>query len=265
MILEKINFSRARQIAGTHEIPHLCGTIGIRLLRTKGADEDNLRAAGARMAGDGNWFVTRDAPADLIHLDEHLPQFAKQFLTPNVVDLIPSTSWFASLANMLTPAAWGVLRDECIEAVGGCEDCGTDINLECHEMWSYDEGTGVQKLERLRSVCGFCHETYHLGLASVRKRYSIAFNRLALINRITDHERSEFDARIFEKYTRRSQIEWLLDLGLLEGRSLRVRGKYTEIAPGVIAGESDHGELEVGITGVSVRATEPDGEKVMIG
>ncbi|AXK44078.1 hypothetical protein [Erythrobacter aureus] len=265
MILDKVDFTKVRQIVGTHEIPHLSGTVGIRLLRTNDETPENLRAAGAKFMGDDGWFITRDAPADLIYLESHLPRFAQQFLVPNVVDLIPSTSWFASLANLLTPAAWGVLRDECIAAAGGCEDCGTEKNLECHEIWAYDEDKGVQTLESLRSVCGYCHEGYHLGLANVRNRYCTAFNRLCTINRIEDHERSDYDALIFEKYLRRSDTEWVLNLGLLEGKELRVRGKYTEIAPGLIAGESGHGEIQVGITGVTVRATMADGEKVLIG
>src|SRR5690606_23658509 len=134
------------------------------------------------------WYITREARVLLEPLDPFLPQIARKRIVPNVVDLIPETSWCASLANLLTAKAWGLLRDATLSAAGGCEDCGSADNLECHEVWSYDEAKGVQKLEALKAVCSACHETYHLGLASTRNRYSIAFARLVLINRIAKHE-----------------------------------------------------------------------------
>src|SRR3546814_4388402 len=78
---------------------------------------------------------------------------------------------------MLSTRSWKLLRDVVIARVGGCEDCGSRANTECHELWSYDEDLAVQKLAGFRAVCKDCHETYHLGYASVRDRYAVAFQR----------------------------------------------------------------------------------------
>src|SRR3546814_1852496 len=94
-----------------------------------------------------------------------------------------------------------------IARVGGCEDCGSRANTECHELWSYDEDLAVQKLAGFRAVCKDCHETYHLGYASVRDRYAVAFQRLVTINRILKHETEEFEEEIFSKFLRRSELE----------------------------------------------------------
>src|SRR3546814_7437594 len=64
--------------------------------------------------------------------------------------LIPETSWCSSLANMLSTRSWKLLRDVVIARVGGCEDCGSRANTECHELWSYDEDLAVQKLAGFR-------------------------------------------------------------------------------------------------------------------
>src|SRR3546814_20052945 len=66
--------------------------------------------------------------------------------------LIPETSWCSSLANMLSTRSWKLLRDVVIARVGGCEDCGSGANTECHELWSYDEDLTVHKLAGIQAV-----------------------------------------------------------------------------------------------------------------
>src|SRR3546814_17266667 len=97
-------------------------------------------------------LIERDGSVLLEPLDPFLPQFARRSIVPNVVDLIPETSWCSSLANMLSTRSWKLLRDVVIARVGGCEDCGSRANTECHELWSYDEDLAVQKRSEERRV-----------------------------------------------------------------------------------------------------------------
>lgn len=249
--MSSVAFRTARFLDSALRIPPLGWQDRIYLVRTNGVSHEALRAGGARRDENG-WYVTRDLDILLDPLDAFLPQMARRVIIPNVVDLIPETSWCASLANMLAPKSWEKLRNRALERAEGCEDCGTRERLECHEMWRYDEETGVQRLEALRSVCCECHETYHLGLASVRGRYSAAFARLMLINRIEKYEASEFEAEIFDKFIRRSEIEWVLDLSLLAGTGLSLKKSFEEIAPNVIAGDGPRGDIEVSLVGVEI-------------
>jgi len=161
------------------------------------------------------WLAPRRDPFPFAVLDRVLPRLAHQSLVPEVVDLIPSTSWSASLANMLLPAAWQVVRQRALESSGGCEECGAWRNIEAHERWSYDEAAGIQKLLGIRAMCALCHETQHLGLATVRGRFDFAFSRLCVINRIQKIEQEAYRRSIVEKYEARSRREWSLDISTI--------------------------------------------------
>src|SRR3546814_20183443 len=60
------------------------------------------RAGGAKGSREKGWYIERDGSVPLEPLDPFLPQFARRSIVPNVVDLIPETSWCSSLANMLS-------------------------------------------------------------------------------------------------------------------------------------------------------------------
>lgn len=250
--MSSIIFTEIRSIDSATKIPLIGWQDRINLIRTASVPYGSIRAGGAQGGIEKGWYIERDPSVLLEPLDSFLPQFARQNLIPNVVDLIPETSWCSSLANMLSAKSWKLLRDVVIAMAGGCEDCGARDKLECHEIWSYDEDHGVQKLSALRSVCKDCHETYHLGYASIRNRYDIAFNRLVMMSRILKHEEEEFEDEIFSKFLRRSEIEWTLDLSLLAGQQLCLRSSFSQVAPGVLIGEGHRGEIEVVVKGVDI-------------
>lgn len=245
-------FATARTINSATKIPPLGWQDRIRLVRTGGVSAEALRAGGARKTEKCGWFILRDEHVVLHALEPYLPQLAKPSIIPNVVDLIPATSWGASLANILTPGSWKRVRDGVVNFAGGCEDCGVQNNLECHEIWSYDEEIGVQTLVGLRSVCDACHETYHLGFARVNGRYAAALERLATINRIAKKEIERFESEIVEKFISRSEIEWTLDLTAIAGSNLSLKTKFALVAPGTIQAQGKAGEVQVSIQGVKL-------------
>lgn len=250
--MSSIIFTQPRVLENASKIPFLGWEDRINLVRTASASYAGIRAGGAKGGIEKGWYIERDDKVLLDPLDPFLPHIARKSIIPNVVDLIPETSWCSSLANMLATRSWRLVRDVVIDRAGGCEDCGHREKLECHEIWSYDEDSGVQKLEGLRSVCSECHETYHLGYASVRDRYDVAFRRLVTINRILKHEEAEFEEEIFSKFLRRSELEWSLDLSLLAGQKLNLKASFSEVAPGVLIGEGHRGEVEVSVEGVEI-------------
>lgn len=250
--MSSIIFTEARTIDSATKIPPLGWQDRIHLIRTDAGSYSGIRAGGAKGSRETGWYIERDAGVLLEPLDPFLPQFARQSIIPNVVDLIPETSWCSSLANMLSMRSWKLLRDVVIARVGGCEDCGARDNTECHELWSYDEDRGVQKLTGFRAVCKDCHETYHLGYASVRDRYAVAFQRLVTINRISKHEAEEFEEEIFSKFLRRSELEWTIDLSLLSGKQLNLKSSFSLVAPNVLIGHGHRGEVEVTLIGIEI-------------
>lgn len=79
---------------------------------------------------------------------------------------VPEKSWGISLAHILPPKVWDVVRREIYSSAGRkCEICGyEDRRLHCHEEWQYKEGKRrTQTLVRLRCLCEYCHDVKHWG------------------------------------------------------------------------------------------------------
>src|SRR3546814_4640780 len=122
--MSSIIFSAPRTIDSATKIPLLGWQDRINLIRTDAGSYAGIRAGGAKGSREKGWYIERDGSVLLEPLDPFLPQFARRSIVPNVVDLIPETSWCSSLANMLSTRSWKLLRDVVIARVGGCEDCG---------------------------------------------------------------------------------------------------------------------------------------------
>lgn len=245
------DLTRPREIADATAIPRLGRSDVVFLISTDQVDEARLRRAGAR-AGSKGWFIPRSSDIDLDALDPNLPRYARRAVVPEIVDLIPETAWCASLANMLMASSWKVLRDVTAIRAGGCEECGWRDGLECHEVWAYDDDACIQTLIRLSTLCGPCHETRHLGFASVRGRYREAIGRLAAINRLEAGEQRAYGDIVFERFERRSEVEWAMDLSILSGLGLRLKKSFASIGPGVVLGTIGKRSVEAVIKGVEI-------------
>lgn len=163
--------------------------------------------------------------------------FAPSSALPNLLhptrlvigDLIPHTSWGASLANLLTKASWDKLRHPLIDQVNhACQLCGISNlpSYDVHEIWSYQMPThddliqsqsqdtvafGVQKLEGLVVLCKKCHACFHLGLANAQGRLHPVLSRLRVINNWTAEQLSLYKKTVFQRWEHHSQVPWILD------------------------------------------------------
>jgi len=179
-----------------------------------GPEERIVAAAGDRVrrSRTGTWTIDFSDVALRKELDDLLPRVARELVVPEVVDLIPAGSWFASLANLLVASSWNALKNPFIESSGVCGECGDPGNLEGHEKWHYDPASAVQSLEGIRCLCSRCHATQHLGRANVVGNFGGVFNRLCALNRIEPWEEQEYRDAIFSLFEQRSRIEWAIDV-----------------------------------------------------
>ena len=147
---------------------------------------------------------------------------ARELLT---VELIPRTSWFTNVRSHVSAAEWERLKRIVSERAGRrCEICGgrgPRWPVECHEVFSYDDGRRVQRLERLVALCPACHEVKHIGLAGVRGRRAEAVRHLARVNGWSASDAELYLEACFETWHRRSCHEWTLDLTHLKELSVR--------------------------------------------
>jgi hypothetical protein len=139
------------------------------------------------------------------------------------VELIPSTCHFSNVRTTVKKKEWDKIRFLAYETAGNkcqiCKSIGTEQghkhNLECHEIWDYDDENHIQTLVGLIALCPICHQVKHIGMAIKMGRFTKCVRQLALVNKWT---RPEIDAHIaesFEVYKERSLHEWTLDLSLL--------------------------------------------------
>ena len=98
-------------------------------------------------------------------------------------------------ASSGTRCASGTYR----EAGWRCETCGgkPDAPLHCHEVWSYDDQRGVQKLERLKCLCPRCHEATHPGHANIKGRGAEALEWLMQVNDWPEPVARDYQAAAF--------------------------------------------------------------------
>jgi hypothetical protein len=189
------------------------GWIGLPVPASAGA-----HAPGIRVESDGRLSAPRKL-AVMDPLQPLVPLIARKEFAPLRVETIPTSSWAASLQNLLAPDVWTRFEQHAAEAAGGvCQLCGSGRgHQECHEIWTYHMPArsyepGIQRLAGLLCLCRDCHEIFHPGLAVARGHRNEIIQRLCLLN--------AWDEQQYRRYAEwgnalaksRSVIEWELDL-----------------------------------------------------
>ena len=262
-------FKEPREILHGGYVPRLFLYDRIPLVKVKGFADARLKQLGA-IEGKAGWYVKAHEDLDIDLLKPILPRFAHRSIVPELPDLIPQSSWNASLANMLVGSSWKKLTNLIIGGWGGCAECGSSQYLECHELWTYHASAGglsdnaMQRLERLRCLCRDCHLGQHLGLASVRGRLEKAAIRLATINRITADEIIPYVETIFSKWETRSQFRWDLDLSGVSKYALYLTGSCEQVADDTIKSKGSQGTFFTKIIGTPISTSE-DGKRLRLG
>src|ERR1035437_976435 len=99
---------------------------------------------------------------------------SKQLKEPKLtIELIPSTCHYSNVRTTVKPIEWNKIRFLSYAAADNmCEVCkdtgknqGYKHNVECHEIWEYDDVNHIQRLVKLISLCVHCHQVKHIGRA----------------------------------------------------------------------------------------------------
>jgi hypothetical protein len=137
------------------------------------------------------------------------------------IELVPRTCWFSNVRDRVSREDWDRIRKQVYERAGHrCEVCGgrgSKHPVECHEVWEYDETTGVQRLVRMVALCPACHEVKHVGLANIKGRGEIAAAHLAEVNGWTPQVAAVYIDQAFDVWIERSDRTCALDVSALAG------------------------------------------------
>lgn len=139
------------------------------------------------------------------------------------IELVPSTCHYSNVRSTVTTTEWDKIRFISYEAAGNkCEICketgktqGYKHNVECHEIWNYNDETHTQTLVGLVSLCPNCHQVKHIGRAIAMGRQEICLKQLAKVNKWTPIEIQQHILNSFELHKERSKYQWTLDISLL--------------------------------------------------
>ena len=139
------------------------------------------------------------------------------------VELIPKTCYFSNIRTTVKSKEWDKIRFISYELANNkCQICGSTgkkqgykHNVECHEIWFYDDETHVQKLIGLISLCVLCHQVKHIGRAMAIGKQTQCFAHLSKVNKWTKEQIDEHLLESFELNKERSKYDWELDLSIL--------------------------------------------------
>ena len=139
------------------------------------------------------------------------------------IELIPKTCFYSNVRTLLPNKYWDKLRKESYEAANNvCEICGDTgknqgygHNVECHEIWDYNDKTRTQKLLGLISLCPKCHQVKHFGRTSAIGKQAQAFKHLEEVNNWSHKDCVKHAGDSMMVWKDRSQYKWKLDLSIL--------------------------------------------------
>lgn len=140
------------------------------------------------------------------------------------IELVPKSCWYSNVRSNVTKAEWDKIRKKSYEAAGHkCEICGDtgrnqgfNHNVECHEIWHYDDESKKQTLVGMVSLCPRCHEVKHIGLAQIKGRFDLAVEQLMKVNNISKKEALNYINESFAIWSKRSRYKWELDITYLQ-------------------------------------------------
>ena len=150
-----------------------------------------------------------------------------------LVELIPTTCHYSNARTIVKKEEWDKIRFISYEAAGHkCEICGDTgknqgykHNVECHEIWEYDDENKIQKLIGLISLCPTCHQVKHIGRAIAIGKHQEAYNQLAKVNKWTAKQVEQHILESFEIHKERSKYQWDLDLSILTEEPYKIKLK----------------------------------------
>lgn len=252
-----------RRITSTDEIDDRFWVNDRIPLLTDDASLSKILISGGAEIDEAGPHIRRGAQIDFTVLNSYLPFVAKQIIVPILGDLIPLSSFGSNLSNLLTRVSWEELRQEIFKKTAfHCEICGTSQHLECHELWEYHEplpeyydkgGCGVQRLIRLMCLCRLCHETHHLGLASIKGRSGVVGDRIRAYNRWSKAEFFDYCDFINERSDRRTDYNWVLDVSSLAKELLIVDDRWNLQPDGFLSRQTRTGLSETMILGIAFK------------
>ncbi len=136
------------------------------------------------------------------------------------IELVPSPCWQNNLRTSMTRTHWDKLRKSVYATYNYyCGICNAgDVQLNCHEIWQYDDENHIQKLAGFIALCPMCHHCKHIGHAGIlASQGKLDLEQvIAHFLRVNHCSREDYSAHrkaAFDVWRERNRFEWNTDLG----------------------------------------------------
>lgn len=134
------------------------------------------------------------------------------------IELVPETCFYSNVRSEVAKETWDIIRKKTYKiAKYKCEICngiGNKWKVECHEIWSYENGNQI--LKGFIALCPNCHKVKHAGLANLKDEMNIVINQLCYINKISVKEAKTYINDSFNVWKERNKVKWKLDISYIE-------------------------------------------------
>ena len=139
------------------------------------------------------------------------------------IELVPKTSHYNNVRSAVSASRWDEIRNACYEkAQYKCEICGdkgtnqgVKWNVECHEIWRYEDSTKEQVLDGVIALCPNCHKVKHTGLANINGEMPIVLAQLQKVNNWSLAQSRNYIKESFKTWRQRSQHQWKVIIDIL--------------------------------------------------
>ena len=134
------------------------------------------------------------------------------------VELIPKTSFYSNMRKELSKEGWDKVRKSTYRKYNyRCGICNAKGRMNCHEIWEFDEGRGVQTLMGYEALCDLCHHVRHIGFASILARkgkldYEKVVKHFCKVNKCSVEEFRTHTDQAYDTWDKRSKIKWRVDI-----------------------------------------------------
>lgn len=153
------------------------------------------------------------------------------------IELIPRTSFYRNVRSNVSKQRWDELRKYCYQKANHkCEICGDtgkkqgyDHNVECHEVWDYDDKRKIQSLVRLIALCPKCHKVKHIGLAQINGEEDMCRMHLMKVNNISEFDADNYIEDSFQIWLERSDYDWQVDISWLDNNGDQLTDLLTKM------------------------------------
>lgn len=200
----------------------------VTMLNVPFIEKDEAKKIGAKWDGDlKSWVAKNDEPGLVSRwgvkgLKEIIGE-DRSFGGNNLyVDLIPNVIKLKNIqfdAVDFKSLSTYVLK----RANHQCEICNSNVGLELHERWLFNDNENTVTLKRIIVMCRACHEFTHIGKANHQGRKIDAMEHMMKVSGLEFIRVEEHLEDSYKEWKDRNVYDWVEDTSILSNSGIHLK------------------------------------------